>query len=315
MRFAGVYPPIATPFDSAGEIDHAALRFNVERWNRTKLAGYVVFGSNGENVFMDEREKIAVLRTVVEAAAPGKPGQPGKPGAGAPGRPGEPGRQVIGGTGCESTRETIRLSRLAAEAGAHAVLVVTPHYYKLSDKRMETYFREVADASPVPVLLYNVPKFTGVNMSADLVARLATHPNIKGIKDSSGNVPQLADIIRRVSPDFAVLVGTASVLYAGCALGATGGVVALANVAPDESVAIVEAVAAGRHDEARALQLRVFALNDAITATYGVPGLKAAMDMVGYRGGFPRRPLLPAEDKDKEAIRGILAAAGLTARG
>ncbi len=293
MRFAGVYPPIATPFDSAGEIDHAALRFNVERWNRTKLAGYVVFGSNGENVFMDEKEKIAVLRTVVEAAAPGK--------------------AVIGGTGCESTRETIRLSRLAAEAGAQAVLVVTPHYYKLSDMRMETYFREVADASPVPVLLYNVPKFTGVNMSADLVARLATHPNIKGIKDSSGNVPQLADIIRRVSPDFAVLVGTASVLYAGCELGAVGGVVALANVAPDESVAVVEAVAAGRHAEARALQLRVFPVNEAITATYGVPGLKAAMDMVGYRGGFPRRPLLPAEDKDKEAIRGILGAAGLPA--
>ncbi len=295
MRFAGVYPPIATPFDSAGEIDHAALRFNVERWNSTKLAGYVVFGSNGENVFMDEREKLAVLRTVVESAGPGK--------------------QTIGGTGCESTRETIRLSRLAAEAGAQAVLVVTPHYYKLSDKRMETYFREVADASPVPVLLYNVPKFTGVNMSADLVARLATHPNIKGVKDSSANVPQLEDIVRRVSPDFAVLAGTASVLYAGCALGATGGVVALANVAPDESVAIVEAVAAGRHEEARALQLRVFALNEAITATYGVPGLKAAMDMVGYRGGYPRRPLLPAEEQDKEAIRSILAAAGLAVRG
>src|SRR5512146_2055713 len=176
MRFAGVYPPIATPFDSAGEIDHAALRSNVERWNRTKLAGYVVFGSNGENVFMDEREKLAVRRTVVESAAAGK--------------------QVIGGTGCESTRETIRLSRLAAEAGAQAALVVTPHYYKLSDKRMEAYFREVADACPVPVPLYNDPKFTGVNMSADLVARLATPPNIKGIKDSSANVPQLADIIR-----------------------------------------------------------------------------------------------------------------------
>jgi 4-hydroxy-2-oxoglutarate aldolase len=295
MRFAGVYPPIATPFDSAGEIDHAALRSNVERWNRTKLAGYVVFGSNGENVFMDEREKLAVLRTVVESAAAGK--------------------QVIGGTGCESTRETIRLTRLAAEAGAHAALVVTPHYYKLSDKRMEAYFREVADASPVPVLLYNVPKFTGVNMSADLVARRAAHPNNKGIKDSSANVPQLADIIRRVSPDFAVLAGTASVLYAGCMLGAVGGVVALANVAPDESVALVAAVAAGRHDEARALQLRLFPVNEAITATYGVPGLKAAMDMVGYRGGLPRRPLLPAEDGDREAIRSILAAAGLPARG
>ncbi len=294
MRFAGVYPPIATPFDEAGEIDHAALRFNVERWNRTHLAGYVVFGSNGENVFMDEQEKIAVLRTVAQAAAPGK--------------------QVIAGTGCESTRETIRLSRLAAEAGAQAALVVTPHYYKLSDKRMEAFFRDVADACPVPLLIYNVPKFTGVNVGADLVARLAGHANIRGIKDSSGNVPQLTDILRRVSPDFAVLAGTASVLYPGCALGAAGGVVALANVAPEESAALVEAVAGGRHAEARELQMRLFAVNEAITATYGVPGLKAAMDMVGYRGGLPRRPLLPAEEPDREAIRRILAAAGLPAR-
>jgi 4-hydroxy-2-oxoglutarate aldolase len=294
MRFAGVYPPIATPFDAAGEIDHEALRFNIERWNKTGLAGYVVFGSNGENVFMDEQEKLAVLRTVAKAAASGK--------------------QVIAGTGCESTRETINLSRLSAGAGAQAALVLTPHYYKLSDKRMEAYFRDVADACPVPVLLYNVPKFTNVNMSADLVARLATHPNIKGIKDSSGNVPQLADILRRVAPEFAVLAGTASVLYAGCALGATGGIVALANVAPQECVQLVEAVAAGRHAEARDLQMRLFPVNEAITATYGVPGLKAAMDMVGCKGGFPRRPLSAAEAPEKQAIAGILAAAGLPKR-
>lgn len=294
MRFAGVYPPIATPFDAAGEIDHEALRFDIEQWNGTGLAGYVVFGSNGENVFMSEPEKLAVLRTVVKAAAPGK--------------------QVIAGTGCESTRETIRLSCLSAEAGAHAVLVLTPHYYKLSDKRMEAYFREVADSCPVPVLLYNVPKFTGVNMSADLVARLAAHPNIKGLKDSSANVPQLADILRRAAPDFAVLAGTASVLYPGCALGAAGGIVALANVAPRECVRLVEAAASGRHAEARDLQLRLLPVNEAITATYGVPGLKAAMDMVGYKGGFPRKPLTAAEAAEKQAISAILAAAGLPAR-
>ncbi len=294
MRFAGIYPPIATPFDGAGEIDHEALRFDIEQWNTTGLAGYVVFGSNGENVFMDEGEKLAVLRTVAGAAARGK--------------------AVIAGTGCESTRETIRLSRLSAEAGAQAALVVTPHYYKLSDKRLEAYFRDVADACPLPVLLYNVPKFTGVNMSADLVARLAAHPNIRGIKDSSGNVPQLTDILRRVAPEFAVLVGTASVLYAGCALGATGGVVALANVAPRECVQLVEAAAAGRHAEARDLQMRLFPVNEAITATYGVPGLKAAMDMVGYRGGLPRKPLTPAEAPEKEAIGRILASAGLPKR-
>jgi 4-hydroxy-2-oxoglutarate aldolase len=291
MRFAGVYPPIATPFDSNGEVDHMALRSNVERWNGTGLAGYVAFGSNGENVFMDESEKLAVLRTVVAAASKGK--------------------QVIAGTGCESTRETIRLSRLSVEAGAHAVLVVTPHYYKLPDKRMEAYFRDVADACPAPVLLYNVPKFTNVNMSADLVAKLSTHPNIQGVKDSSGNVPQLADILRRVRPDFAVLAGTASILYAACALGAVGGIVALANVAPRESVRIVETALAGKHAESRDLQMKMFPVNEAITATYGVPGLKAAMDMVGYKGGFPRKPLMPAEDTDREAIRRILAAAGL----
>ncbi len=303
MRFAGVYPPIATPFDAAGEIDHAALDFNVQRWNTTGLAGYVVFGSNGENVFMDEQEKLAVLRTVARAAAKAKPGARA------------PVKQVIAGAGCESTRETVRLCCLSAEAGAHAVLVLTPHYYKLSDKRMEAYFRDVADSCPVPVLLYNVPKFTGVNMGADLVARLAKHPNIRGIKDSSANVPQLADILRRVPPDFAVLAGTASVLYAGCALGAVGGIVALANVAPRECVQLVEAAAAGRHAEARELQLRLLPVNEAITATYGVPGLKAAMDMVGCKGGFPRKPLTPAEASEKQAIAAILAAAGLPAPG
>jgi len=220
---------------------------------------------------------------------------------------------VIAGTGCESTRATMELTRTCARAGAQAALVVNPHYYggRMTDAALAAHYRAVADASPIPVLLYNVTKFTHLNLSPALVGDLAAHPNIAGIKDSSGNVSQLGDYLNRVPAAFQVLVGTAGALYGALSLGCVGGVLALANVAPAECVRIRDLVAAGDHAAAAALQRRMIPVNTAVTATYGIPGLKAALDRLGYYGGPPRRPLLPATAAERETIAAILQTAGL----
>ena len=288
----GIFPPIPTPFvDEAVAYDH--LKENVRRWSRTGIRGFVVLGSNGEYPLLDEAEKERVVAAVVEAAPAGMP--------------------VIAGTGCESTRATIALTRSCAAAGAHAALVVSPHYYggRMTDAALGAHYRTVADASPVPILLYNVPKFTGLNLSAALVAELSHHSNIVGIKDSAGNVSQLGDYLNRVERDFKVLVGTAGVLYGALSLGCCGGILALANVAPQQCVQIQSSVAAGDHQAAAALQRRMIPLNTAVTATYGIPGLKAALDRLGYFGGEPRRPLLASSEAERGAIDAILHQAGL----
>jgi 4-hydroxy-2-oxoglutarate aldolase len=181
----------------------------------------------------------------------------------------------------------------------------------MNETALLAYFTAVADHSPIPILLYNVPKFTHVNMSAGLVAELSGHPNIVGIKDSTGNVIQLGEFANYVSDDFNLLVGTAGALFGALALGCVGGVLALANVAPLQCVKIYELVKEGNFEAAKKLQLKMIPVNQAVTATYGVPGLKTAMDMLGYFGGEPRPPLLPASEKDKSEIRDILIKADL----
>jgi 4-hydroxy-2-oxoglutarate aldolase len=176
---------------------------------------------------------------------------------------------------------------------------------------MLAYFTDVADHSPIPILLYNVPKFTHINMTSSLVAQLSSHPNIVGIKDSTGNVTQLGEFANNVDSDFNLMVGTAGALFGALALGCIGGVLALANVAPDLCVKIYESVKQGDYEAAKQLQLKMVPVNQAVTATYGVPGLKAAMDMLGYFGGDPRPPLLPSSEKEKSEIRDILIKAEL----
>ncbi len=288
----GIFPPITTPF-SKGKVAYGKLVSNVERWNRTGLKGYVVLGSNGEYVYLSEKEKRAIVDTVVQAAADEM--------------------RVIAGTGCESTVETLRLTEDCAKLGAHAALVVTPHYYggRMKEAALMKHFSELADHSPIPILLYNVPKFTHINMAAEFVARLAEHPNIIGIKDSSGNVIQLGEILNRVAKDFNVMVGTAGVLFSALTIGCVGGVCALANVAPEECVKIFDLVKADDLDSARELQLKMIQVNQAVTAIYGVPGLKAAMDMLGYFGGDPRLPLLPSSEQERSEIKDILQKADL----
>jgi len=250
-------------------------------------------GSNGEYVYLSAEEKREFVAKVVEMTPDHM--------------------QVIAGTGCESTKETIELTRDCADFGARAALVVSPHYYggRMNEAAVLAYFTAVADHSPIPILLYNVPKFTHINMTCGLVAQLSRHPNIAGIKDSTGNVIQLGEYANHVAAGFNLLVGTAGALFGALALGCVGGVLALANVAPQNCVKIYEFVKQGDYEAAKQLQLKMIPLNQAVTATYGVPGLKTAMDMLGYFGGDPPPPLLPSSEKEKSEIREILIKAGL----
>jgi 4-hydroxy-2-oxoglutarate aldolase len=288
----GIFPPIPTPF-VGGQIAYEKLASNIRMWSHTGLSGFVVLGSNGEYVYLSEKEKRDVVTAVVQAAPEHM--------------------LVIAGTGCESTQETVNLTRDCAKLGAHAALVVTPHYYggKMNAAALITHFTTIADNSTVPIILYNVPKFTHINLTVEVVAQLSEHHNIAGIKDSTGNVIQLGEFLNNVDTDFHVLVGTAAALFGGLTLGCDGGVLALANVAPENCLHIFELVKEGKIAEARDLQLKMIPVNNAITLTYGIPGLKAAMDMMGYFGGEPRRPLFPPSEKEKSEIREILKRAEL----
>jgi 4-hydroxy-2-oxoglutarate aldolase len=288
----GIFPPIPTPFIN-GNVAHDQLASNIKKWSNTGLKGFVVLGSNGEYVCLSEEEKRKVVETVVRETPENM--------------------SVVAGTGCESTKETIRLSEDCAALGAHAALVVTPHYYggKMSEAALIKHFTAVADHAPIPIILYNVPKFTHVNLAAGVVARLSRHANIIGIKDSTGNVIQLGEFLNQVDANFSSLVGTAGALFGGLTLGCAGGVLALANVAPLNCVRIYEMVQAGDYEAAKKLQLKMIPVNKAVTATYGVPGLKTALDLLGYFGGDPSPPLLPSSEKEKSEIREILKRADL----
>ncbi|MCL4550488.1 MAG: dihydrodipicolinate synthase family protein [Bacteroidetes bacterium] len=291
-KLRGIMPPIATPFVN-DEVAYDKLVKNFSRWNKTGLSGFVVMGSNGESVFLTREEKLKL----VEAAKKNISGD----------------KLLIAGTGSDSIRETISLSNDAADRGADYVLIFTPSFYKSEMKPAAyiKYFSAVADKIKVPVIIYNVPKFTGVDIEAETVAKLAGHKNIVGIKNSSENIRQTTEIIDQTPKDFVTIVGTASVLYSGISAGADGGILALANIAPDECVQIQKFVEEGRHNEALKLQKRMLPVNKAITAKYGVAGLKAAMDMLGYFGGEPRAPLSVLNDTGKQELKQILVTAQL----
>ena len=292
MNLNGIYPPIVTPFLKE-DVAYHYLTKNIEKLNKSGIKGVVVLGSNGENVFLSEEEKIEVVQTVITSASKEM--------------------TIIVGSGCESTRETIHLTNKMAKLGAHAALIVTPSYYgsKMNDESLVNYYSNVAEKSEIPILLYNVPKFTGVNISKEAVSTLSKHPNIIGIKDSSGNVNQLGQYLNCVDSDFNVLVGTAGALFGALTLGCKGGVLALANIVPEKCVDIYRLVQEGKMEEARKLQLQMIPVNFAITATYGISGLKYAMDLLGYQGGEVRSPLLPTKPGEQDKIRNILLEAKL----
>jgi 4-hydroxy-2-oxoglutarate aldolase len=290
-RFSGIFTPIVTPFKN-DELDEAGLRRNVSQWMRTPLHGLVVLGSNGEAPQLEESEADRAIAVVRE------------------GVPRE--KIVIAGTGRESTKGTIAATRRAAAMGVDAVLVRTPSFFKsqMTSDIFVRHYTEVADASPVPVLLYNVTMFTGVNLLPDAVERLATHPNIVGMKDSGTDVAHIMECVNRTPRDFVVLAGAAPTLFLSFCAGCDGAILAVAGVLPELCVDLWQAVRENRLEDGRDLQRRLLPIARSVGSVYGVAGLKAALDLVGFVGGEPRPPLRPVTSQVIDTLRAQLSELG-----
>ncbi|HEX8088607.1 MAG TPA: dihydrodipicolinate synthase family protein [Blastocatellia bacterium] len=289
----GILPPLTTPFDEGGDVDYEALRANIKRYNVAGLAGYVALGSNGEAVHLTQDERARVIETIRRHASPA--------------------HVVIAGVNEFSTRAAINGARNAASAGADATLVITPYFYKsqMTQGLLAGFFAEVADASPIPVLVYNVPQNTGVVIEPATIARLAAHENIIGVKDSSGNMGAICETLRLAPAEFKVMVGNGGILYPSLLMGATGAILGVACAAPRACVEVYEAARAGDHARARELQNRISPLSHIVTAGLGVPGLKAAMNMTGLRGGVARPPLAPLSDSEAARVKAVVRETGL----
>jgi 4-hydroxy-2-oxoglutarate aldolase len=285
LKLQGIFPPVCTPFRADGEFSPDKLRANIEKWNKTGLAGYVAIGSTGESVLLSRDEKLKIWEAVRDAAAPGK--------------------LLIAGTGAEAVRETIEMTNIAAEMGYAVAMVRTPHYFKGLMNRPEsqlTYYRTVADAAKIPLVIYNFPQATALDIPADVVIQLAQHSNIIGIKESSGNIEKVMRMVDNTPDDFNVLVGSAPTLYPSLSVGASGAILAFANAAPCASLGIYEAWKTRDHETARARQRAIADAAVAVTTRHGIPGLKYAMDLNGYYGGPTRLPLLPLMPAAKAEI-------------
>jgi 4-hydroxy-2-oxoglutarate aldolase len=277
-----------TPFKAKGELDTAAFVSNIGKWNEDRLAGYLVIGSNSETVYLSEKEKLDLVKLTVEHA--------------------KKDRLVMVGSGLESARETVKLTNKCAKLGAHCALVLTPFYYSaaMDSKAMIRFFTEVADSSDIPVLIYNVSKFTHVNIGADAVAELSRHKNIVGMKDSNGDVPQLATFLRVADSGFQVMTGTFSAWYPALAMGITATISAMANCCPNEIAETQDLYEAGKLKESFALYQAMFPVNAAVTGAFGIPGLKYACDYLGYSGCHVRNPLADCAEAQREQLRAII---------
>lgn len=284
MKLQGIFPPITTPFDHSGGIFASKVQHNVEKWNLTTLSGYVVMGSTGESVLLTQDEKFLMWELVAKHAAADK--------------------LLIAGTGMEGVRETVCLTNRAAEMGYKAAMVRTPHYYKNlvnNAGAQMLYFRSVADQSKIPLIIYNWPQATGVDIPVDAVVALSEHPNIIAIKESSGNLEKVMQMIREVKHGFQVMVGSAPTLWPSFLMGACGAILAYANAAPYSVIAIWEAYRTREDAAGLDWQNRIGRASALVTTKYGVPGLKYAMDLNGYYGGPPRLPLcVPTPEAKRE---------------
>jgi 4-hydroxy-2-oxoglutarate aldolase len=289
-NLSGIYPPLTTPFIN-DELSIEMLQKNLRRYERKNLSGYVLFGSNGESAFLTREEKLQIVSVVREQTK----------------------KVLIAGTGSDSIKETISLTNQAAENGADYALIITPSFFK-SEMKHHTfinYYLKIADSVMMPIIIYNVPKFTAVNIEVETVLELSSHPNIIGLKDSTENPSRISEIVSNVNSEFKVIVGTASVLYSGLLSGAVGGILALANITPDECLQIYNLTREKNYSKALEVQNRMIPVNKAVTSKFGVAGLKAAMDLIGYFGGPPRLPLVPLNEAQLIELKLILKQASL----
>jgi 4-hydroxy-2-oxoglutarate aldolase len=293
-RLHGIFPPVTTNFDDVtGDIAPIRLRENLRRWVEEPIDGIVLFGSTGEGALLDEDEKVrltAMSREVVPAGFP-----------------------LIAGASAESTRATARLSQRLAAEGADVVLVHPPAYFGpyLPPAAMLDHFRAVADASPVPVLLYHIPKYTKVTLEGGFVAELMRHPNVAGLKDSSGDIKKFADFSTACDKGCRLFVGNGALLYTALELGAAGGILAVADIAPALCARLVQEFRQGNAPAAGRIQGRLTPLHKEIVATYGAVGIKAALDHMGWAGGPPRAPLRPLGDRDRQQVARVMQEAGI----
>jgi 4-hydroxy-2-oxoglutarate aldolase len=271
-NISGIFPALTTPFER-GDLSESQLK--------------------SKSVLMNDKERLKSIETVRASASKDK--------------------TIIAGTGMQSTQGTIEFTNLAAGAGADYALVVTPFYFKdqMTADNLESYYREVAEDSSIPILMYNVPKFTGLDLPIKAILHLAEHPNIVGLKDSSGNIARLTELVKVCPTDFVILQGSGSVLFPSLMLGAQGAILALSNFAPAETVEIFQKVKSGDLEGAKEIQMRLITLNEKIVNTFGVPGIKCALDLVGYFGGNPRPPLQPVGQETEDVIRQLLEDVGL----
>ena len=288
----GIIPALTTPFEN-DRVSTGKLAFNIARYNRSELSGYLVCGSTGECVLLSDDESAAVVKTAREAAGPDK--------------------ILIAGTARESLRATVEATRRAADLGADFALIRPPSYYKsrMDRETLRTFFLNAADDSPVPVIVYNIPQNTGFSLDAELIVELSDHDNIAGLKESSGNLTLLAAVIRRLPHDYFYLLGAGSVVVPALQMGASGAILAVADVVPEICADMYRLFLGGDFEGARKCQLDIVPLNRLATEARGIPGLKAALDMRGFYGGPVRLPLLPATDKDRAEIAALLKSLGL----
>lgn len=289
----GLLVPATTPFDPVtGEVAPVSLRDNLRRWSEAGVDGFVLFGSTGEGVLLEDAEKASAIEFARDVV-------------------GE--RLLVAGAGAEATRQVLRQADAMAAAGADAVIVQPPSYYGayLSPEALRDHYLRIADRSPLPVIVYHIPKYTHVTMEAGLLEQLTRHENIAGIKDSSGDLKRLAEFTDTCGEQCAVFVGNGALFFAALEMGVAGGILAAALLAPAEFARILQWQGADRAARAGELQERMAPVHRGVVARHGVPGVKTALELLGYAGGPPRPPLAPLRERERREVATILREAGL----
>lgn len=284
IKLNGMFVPHITPFSRNGELDLTALRTCVRFWLKGGVSGLVPCGSNGEAPYLSREERMKIIETVMDEVNGKIP--------------------VIAGTGSMSTKETIMFTKDAKDLGVDAALVVTPFYFKPSNKEIHEHYKAVLEAVDIPIVLYSVPKFTGFSLEPTVIAQLASeYENVVGVKDSGGNLGMITEIIRTVGDKISVLAGTADLALSTLILGGSGAVVAVANVFPEMCSDLYESFLKSDYKKASNLQRPISYINEVLVKRYNqLSAIKEALNILGLPAGYPRKPALPLNDREKKEI-------------